>query len=102
MNINLPDEERRAFSYLNEEQAVANPPAAGGQLQVLKEQTTESEEEAESTYSEVPKGPKIMEFTFTPEKIMSLMSKKLLKKMQLRWDKKLDEGSIGLDYKEFC
>jgi hypothetical protein len=31
-------------------------------------------------------GPKIMNFTFTPEKIMSLMSKKLLKKMQIRWD----------------
>ena len=43
-----------------------------------------------------------MDFTFTPEKIMSLMSKKLLKKMQIRWDKKFEDGQDGLDYKEFC
>ena len=40
-----------------------------------------------------------MNFTFTPEKIMSLMSKKLLKKMQLRWD---SSDGDGLDHKEFC
>ena len=43
-----------------------------------------------------------MKFTFTPEKIMSLMSKKLLKRMQVRWDKSKEDGFDGLDYKEFC
>jgi hypothetical protein len=40
-----------------------------------------------------------MNFTFTPEKIMSLMSKKLLKKMQIRWDQ---TGGDGLNHEEFC
>ena len=62
-------------------------------------ESEDSEEDYESDSTVQETGPKIMDFTFTPERIMSLMSKKLLKKMQIRWD--LTEGE-GLDYKEFC
>ena len=59
---------------------------------------TDSEEsEAVSEETVVPTGPKVMDFTFTPDKIMTLLSKEMLKKLQKYWETMPD----GLDIKDF-
>lgn len=65
----------------------------------IKGSENSDEDYSETVSTVVATGPKIMDFSFTPEKIMSLMSKKLLKKMQRRWE--TAEGE-GLNYTEFC
>lgn len=59
---------------------------------------TDSEaSEAVSEETVVPTGPKVMDFTFTPDKIMTLLSKEMLKKLQKHWETMPD----GLDIKDF-
>ena len=47
-------------------------------------------------------GPKVMQFTFTPEKIMMQMNKQLLKRLRAYWESKEEErGGEGLSILEF-
>ena len=60
-----------------------------------KSDSDESVAKSEETL--VPTGPKIMDFKFTPDKIMTLLTKEMLKKLQKHWETMPD----GLNIVEF-